>query len=43
MHFCADELFAILALVPGVAFAWAWLRAKIHHRDAHNGCDKGLV
>jgi hypothetical protein len=38
MHFCMDELMALLAAFPMVGFAIAWLRAKFHHRKTHTDC-----
>jgi hypothetical protein len=32
MHFCADELFAILAVVPFVGAAVAWVRTRLWGR-----------
>lgn len=38
MHFCMDELYAILYAIPFVGVFWAWLRAKIHHSRVHSDC-----
>jgi hypothetical protein len=40
MHFCMDEVMAIMMLVPGLAFAAAWLRGKLHHRKNHPTCTR---
>ncbi len=30
MHFCADELFAIMSVVPFVGVGMAWLKSKLN-------------
>lgn len=32
MHFCQDELFAILAAIPMLSGALVWLRSKMRRR-----------
>jgi hypothetical protein len=34
MHFCHEELFAIMAAIPAAGFVLNWLRAKLHRRRA---------
>lgn len=41
MHFCMDEVYAIMMLVPGVGLLVGWIRAKLHHRREHADCKKG--
>lgn len=38
MHFCSDELYAILMAVPFLGFFVAWLRSKLHHKHEHADC-----
>lgn len=40
MHFCQDEMNAILLAIPFVGAFVAWLKAKFHHRKHHKDCDK---
>ena len=28
MHFCADEMTAVMAAVPILGYAWSWARSK---------------
>jgi len=34
-HFCSEELFAIIALIPVLKLAVPWLRSKFHRKE---GC-----
>ena len=29
MHFCHEELYALLALIPGARYGWLWLRTRV--------------
>lgn len=40
MHFCQDEMNAILLSIPFIGAMWAWLKAKFHHKKHHKDCDK---
>ena len=39
IHFCQDELFAILAMIPLIGLSVPWLKSKFHrdHKDCHEG------
>jgi len=38
MHFCADELLAIMSALPFVGFGVAWLHRQIR-KILHRGCE----
>ncbi len=38
MHFCQDELFALLSAISGLGFLVRWLKAKFHGRSAKHKC-----
>ena len=36
MHFCSDELTALLMALPGAMLAWTWIRTKYNNlRSKH--------
>lgn len=38
MHICRHEIELALYGIPIIGFAWAWLKAKWHHRKVHPTC-----
>ncbi|KKQ98675.1 MAG: hypothetical protein UT24_C0037G0014 [Candidatus Woesebacteria bacterium GW2011_GWB1_39_12] len=32
MHFCHEEIFALLALIPGIKYGIAWLQSRFHRK-----------
>jgi hypothetical protein len=38
-HWCSDESMELVMFIPFAGASWAWLRAKLHHRDKHPTCE----
>ena len=43
MHFCHEELYMIMAAIPGLTLLATKIRNYFHRRHAHCECDGNLV